>query len=216
MGKLRISWSFFALVFLILLFDLENVFIFMLPGVLAHELGHAVMLHLSGSGVKCVEVGASGAEMYPASETVGFFASLAEVLGGCAFSFAFALICASLEGAFFSRCAGFSLIFGVFNLLPCRGLDGGRALEIVFDRICGRGAEACMITTAAVAVVMTFAVIRMQGSEELIAAAAGWCIVKSTVLLLRKRGGIMRKTPGDDTNENNDFKSGSTGASEKV
>ena len=84
-------------------------------GVLAcgvHELGHWAAAAALGGQVKCLPLSCAG--------------ELLCAMAGPAASLVWAL-CAARLGLF--TAAGVSLGLGLFNLLPARALDGGRALE---------------------------------------------------------------------------------------
>ena len=92
-----------------------------------HELGHMAAAAALGGQVKCLRLTAVGAEMVlDATRPLSCAGELLCAMAGPAASLVWAL-CAARLGLF--TAAGVSLGLGLFNLLPARALDGGRALE---------------------------------------------------------------------------------------
>jgi len=184
LGRLRLSWSLFALLFFLLLFEREDLLAVVGLPILVHELGHLLFLRLNGRSASSLTLSAAGARLIPAGEEPGFVGSLLEILGGCLFSltfaFLFSLLGARWGNTWLLACGGTSLVLGAFNLLPCVGLDGGRAVETLFDRWTGRGDAAVCITSCAVTVLLLlFGLARvLRGHGVLPLMAGSWCLFR--------------------------------------
>ncbi len=138
--------------------------------VLVHELGHAftlrgygyrpaVLLHMIG-GLTSWE---PAEELPPARRIVSTLAGpfVGFLLAGVAFAAWWALDGREVGGLWLDalRWSFFvNLVWGVFNLVPIRGLDGGQALggflELVLPRHGKRVAEAVYLVTGATAVIV--------------------------------------------------------------
>lgn len=94
----------------------------------AHELGHWLALRCLGGRVAALRLNVFGAVMELERAPLSYGGELAAVLAGPAVN----LLCGwLLARAGWSTAAGAHAVLGVFNLLPVRPLDGGRALELL-------------------------------------------------------------------------------------
>lgn len=105
----------------------------------AHEAGHLLALYLLGVPVTALRLSAFGAELYAPRGRLSYGGELAAVLSGPAVNLVCGLVLAQLGPPFWSA-AGAHLILGVFNLLPLRPLDGGRAAEALLYWMSGLAA----------------------------------------------------------------------------
>ena len=106
---------------------------------LLHELGHLAALALCGGRPSRVCLTAAGMRIErPPGLALGFRQEILIALAGPAVSLALAGLCALLHLALPARVstapALMNLGFGLFNLLPVRELDGGRALFYALSR----------------------------------------------------------------------------------
>ncbi len=133
-GKVRIRAGFVLLIAVLVYLD-EGYFFLMVSGAaLLHELGHYIPLKLFGGKILRVDLSGGGMSIeHDARVSLGYGKELVSVLMGPVVSIGFALLFSVQDGMIMERAAGACLAHGVFNLLPMRGLDGGRALEIVLE-----------------------------------------------------------------------------------
>ncbi len=104
--------------------DETNVLPAFLAAALVHELGHLLVLYLTGGRLNKLSLTAFGAALHCDLPESGL-AKTAVCLAGPASSF---LLTAAAEGFELWRLSGASVILGAFNLLPLPPLDGGMAL----------------------------------------------------------------------------------------
>lgn len=122
--KIHISFFFALTVALLGIFDKTGtIFLCLLSGVL-HETGHLAVLLLSREKPKEIHVTPFGMRIERQSD--GFLSIRKEIL--CAFAGPFVnfLLALIFHGSYFSKV---NLTIGLFNLLPCEPLDGGKILE---------------------------------------------------------------------------------------
>lgn len=144
-----------------------------------HELGHYAVLRLCGVRVTGLRLSVFGAVMDTDSARLSYGRELAAVLAGPAANFLWAFALAAMQRPVWYAPAGAQLALGLFNLLPVRPLDGGRALCLALswwlgptagERIAG-GIGACV----AVALALTLSIVMREsgGSLWLLPAACG-------------------------------------------
>ena len=131
-----------------------------------HELGHCGALRLLGVPVTGLRIGIFGAE-------------LAAVLAGPGANLLCALLLTVLGGTRWVVFTGANLVLCVFNLVPVRPLDGGRALYLLAAWAAGPAAGeiaarwTSMIAALALSAALVFVMVRTGGSLWLLPAAAG-------------------------------------------
>lgn len=145
-----------------------------LGAALVHEGGHWLALRLQGAAVTELRLSALGASMETDSGRLSYGGELAAVLAGPAANLlaALALTIAGKEPA----AVGANLVLCLFNLLPIRPLDGGRALYLLVSWPAGPAAgEAAVrwagsVTAAALAALIGYVIWRTGGSLWLLPA----------------------------------------------
>lgn len=141
-----------------------------------HELGHWWMIRMVGGKVTKLRLSAVGAEM----RVEGIMSYGREVLcalAGPAVNLVLAIGGARIGAEVF---AGLNLVFGLFNLLPLGGLDGGRALCCIAGAILGpeRAHRSSVILNQALSALLVLcggAVLGMGGNITLLVVAV-WLI----------------------------------------
>ena len=147
-----------------------------LSAALLHETGHLLALYLLGGRAAGVRITVFGAELRTDAAHLSYPAELAVTLAGPAANLACGLLLAQL-GAW--TAAGAHLSLCLFNLLPVRPLDGGRALYLLIAALAGPAAgerwarRAGALTALALGGLAVWLVVRTGGSLWLLPAAAG-------------------------------------------
>lgn len=172
-GTLRVSGGFWLLLGWFLYANGWWLLLTVLAAAGLHECGHYAVLRLLGTRVVSMRVGVFGAEM-KASGALSYAGELAAVLAGPAANLAAGLLLAG-AGEPWTAAAGAQVVLGLFNLLPVRPLDGGRALTLAVSWALGPAAGE-----------------RTAGAVSGCAAAALAC---GTVWLMAKTGGSLWLLP---------------------
>lgn len=141
-----------------------------------HELGHWIVLHRLGAVVTGFRLSALGAVLETDSARLSYGGELAAVLAGPAANLLAALVLTALGGSRWPAAIGANLMLCVFNLLPIRPLDGGRALYLLAAWLAGpaagEGAARWLgaVTAASLAAGLGFVMWRTGGSLWLLPA----------------------------------------------
>ena len=109
-----------------------------------HEIGHFMALNLRGARVTEIRFGISGAIMTTENFKLSYGDELCAVLAGPAANLAAAL-CLRAAGNINPALTGVNVILCIFNLIPVRTLDGGRALELLISWAFGPDAAESVI-----------------------------------------------------------------------
>ena len=147
-----------------------------LSAALLHELGHLLVLGLLGGRVRALRISVFGAELVTSAGCLSYPGELAATLAGPAVNLLCGFVLAPL-GAW--TAAGAHLALGIFNLLPVRPLDGGRALYLLaawrLGPAAGEGAvrRAGGLAALALGLAAVWLMMRTGGSMWLLPAAAG-------------------------------------------
>ena len=94
-----------------------------------HEIGHWIALYSCGAKVTELNLGICGAVMTTENFKLSYGRELLCVLGGPAANLAAALLLRAVGSSRYDL-IGVNLILCIYNLIPVRTLDGGRALEL--------------------------------------------------------------------------------------
>lgn len=138
LGKtvLRINMSFAAAVTLTLILDESGMCAVAFFCCLVHEAGHIICLLILGEKPALIELSFYGIKLERRNASMSSGEEIAVYISGPAANFVFCILFFSL-GIFSEslKTAGFiSLFVGIFNLIPCRPLDGGNLLLSMFLR----------------------------------------------------------------------------------
>ncbi len=125
----QISPSALLIFALMYFFDGSGIFAMLLPAVLAHEAGHAVLLRCTGMEIRRVTIGIFGLEMDYSGSLRGLRGAAA-IAAGPVFGLVYAAL-SMFSGSEFWRLSGsVSIALSAFNLMPVMPLDGGRLLML--------------------------------------------------------------------------------------
>lgn len=105
-----------------------------------HELGHCLMLRLLGTRASAFRLTLFGMELQTDSCAISYGKELLAVLAGPAANLVGAVGLCILNKEAYVTLIGANVVLCVFNLLPVRFLDGGRALELLRCWIIGPAA----------------------------------------------------------------------------
>ena len=136
--RIRISGGFWLLAAWFTLVNGWQLLAVILSAAALHELGHLLVLRLLGARVRELRVSVFGAELMTSAARLSYPGEIAAVLAGPAVNLLCALV---LGGAHAWVAAGAHLSLCLFNLLPVRPLDGGRALYLMAGGSLRRGAH---------------------------------------------------------------------------
>ena len=174
--RIRISGGFWLLAAWFTLVNGWQLLAVILSAALLHELGHLLVLYLLGGRVLGLRISIFGAELVTDAARLSYPGELAAVLAGPAVNLLCGLLLASghawvAAGAHLSLC--------LFNLLPVRPLDGGRALALGVSALAGPAAGEGAARWAGALTALTLGALslwlmgRTGGSLWLLPAAAG-------------------------------------------
>ena len=176
---LKINFSFAVAVTLTLIIDESGVGAIALLCCIIHEAGHIICLLILGEKPKKVELSFYGIklERHPMSSQ-SMTGDLFVFASGPSANFIFSAILFLLSSFFVSLrvAAIISLCIGVFNLLPCKPLDGGNILgTILFSNTNQRTADKICLAAAIMTVIPMFAAgiyfLKKSGNITLLAVA---------------------------------------------
>lgn len=141
-----------------------------------HELGHWAVLKVLGARILGLRISVLGAVLAVDSRGLSYGKELAAALAGPAANL---LSAAFLAWSGLETAAGAHIVLGVFNLLPIRPLDGGRALYLgaawLLGPAAGEAAARWTGTAAALALAagLSWLIVQSGGSLWLLPAAVG-------------------------------------------
>ncbi|MDR3206848.1 MAG: peptidase M50 [Oscillospiraceae bacterium] len=129
-GRVTVRAGFPLLLAALVYFDTNGLLLWVALAAGLHELGHLLALWSMGGRLENLELSLGGIALHTAAvPALSYGRELAATLAGPLFSLLGALAAARLGPGFYAP-AGIALSQGVFNLLPARTLDGGRALYL--------------------------------------------------------------------------------------
>lgn len=138
-GKVTIYPVFMLLVAAALYFDPGWIMPGIVISVVVHELGHIIVLNIIGVPIEAIEFSISGIAIKTDYRLMSYFQEFVASISGPVASY---VLAAALSFAarktgyeYINIIAGISMIYGIFNLLPIRPLDGGSALNACLNII---------------------------------------------------------------------------------
>lgn len=177
--SLKINVSFAAAVTLTLILDESGICAVALLCCIIHEAGHLICLLALGEKPKKIELSFYGIKLERAAlPCIKSIDEIAVYASGPAANFVLSalLFIAAVGLPNLKTAAVISLCVGIFNLIPCRPLDGG---NILFAVLCGimkeeKAEKACRLTLICLMIPMTAAGLALaakSGNFTLIAVA---------------------------------------------
>ena len=173
---LHISGGFWLLAAWFALVNGWRLLAVILSAALLHELGHLAVLGLLGGRVTGLRISVFGAELTTDAARLSYPREIAAVLAGPGVN----LLCGLLLARGHAWvAAGAHLALCLFNLLPVRPLDGGRALALGVSALAGPAAGEGAARWAGALTALTLGALslwlmgRTGGSLWLLPAAAG-------------------------------------------
>ena len=128
--ELRLKPGFFCLLAMAVAWGAGEVLPWILLSAFCHELGHLMLLRLFGIRPQRITLSAAGVEIEAAGqEKLSYGRELLCVLSGPAVNLLLAILFARVFSGYLF--AGTNGVLAVYNLLPIRNLDGGRALYLL-------------------------------------------------------------------------------------
>lgn len=139
-GRIRVSFGFCLLTAWFGLVNGWRPLGNLLGAAAVHELGHCLALRRLGTAWKCLRIGVFGAVLETDDSRLSYGSELICVLAGPAANLLCAAVCAAAGRGRWDAAAGANLVLCIFNLLPLRPLDGGRALHLAVSWLAGPAA----------------------------------------------------------------------------
>jgi len=158
-------------------FDETGMIALILPAVLVHEAGHALLLRLGGLRLRRVSLGLFGLEMDYWGQLEGGL-GFAAVAAGPLFGLIYGILCQQVCSEYWNLSGSLSILLSLFNLLPVLPLDGGRLLSMAAG---DRGVSISRGISLALAAAALFLWL-LRGWFSLFATAAWlvWCNTKGS------------------------------------
>lgn len=156
-----------------------RVLALVLAAAVVHEGGHYLVLRLLGGRVTMLHLTLFGAEMETDNHHVSYGGEVLAALAGPGANLFCASLLAALGDGIQPELVGANVTLGLFNLLPVRPLDGGRALYQLIAWVFGplAGERVCRCAAAlfgtALAALLGYVVWRTGGSLWLLPPIAG-------------------------------------------
>lgn len=135
-----LSFSFFAIITLLLLTDGTNYTLLGLLACIFHELGHIFVMCLFNVSPKKIVFYGAGIKIVPDNTKITSFSSdffiliAGSLTNFCLFVISYYIGKNNFEISLFSA---INLIIGIFNLIPFKHFDGGRIIELFLNRFIG-------------------------------------------------------------------------------
>lgn len=176
--SVRVSGGFCLLVLWFAVVNGWELLAIVLGAAAIHELGHYLVLRSLGAGIKGLRLSVFGAVLETDSTRMSYRGELAAVLSGPAANLLCVLLLAPMGGRW-TVFLGANLVLCMFNLLPVRPLDGGKALGLLVSWAAGPAAGEWAVrwigasAAAALAAGICYVMWRSGGSLWLLPAAGG-------------------------------------------
>lgn len=129
----NINFFFIAALSVMLILRDNKLILSAVAAAVLHECGHIAALLLMNNNIKELKISVSGIELKQGTKfNLSFKGEIISALAGVFVNFmcaqSFLLVNRARPNDFFLYNAGIHLVLGLFNLLPVKALDGGRAL----------------------------------------------------------------------------------------
>ena len=188
--EVRVTPGFWGLLAMALLWGAGEVLPWVLLAALCHELGHLGCLRIFGVCPQRITLSGTGVEIVAdGQEKLSYGRELLCVLSGPAVNLLLALLFARVFSHVFF--AGVNAVLAVYNLLPIRNLDGGRAFYLLLawrtDPFLAEEAAA-VANLVTLALLLGFAALLLMETGNAVFCLAGGVGLVLGQLLHRHRG----------------------------
>lgn len=135
--RVLVSGGFVLLLSWFALINGLDLLLIVLGAATLHELGHCLVLLAVGAKIRRLHISICGAVLETDVGHLSYSRELASVLAGPGMNLLCGAVLLATENSWCVTAAGAHLVLCVFNLLPLRPLDGGRALWILSTWLLG-------------------------------------------------------------------------------
>lgn len=133
-ANISLSFSFFAIIAILILFDKSNYALLGLIACIVHELGHIAVMFLFSVSPKQIVFYGAGIKIVPdfKNNTTIFQDFLILIAGSTTNLIIFAVLYPlSADNFVMALFATINLVIGIFNLIPFKHFDGGRIIDLI-------------------------------------------------------------------------------------
>ena len=178
--EVKISFSFFALILLLITTDFDKELVLVVAFAIVHEAIHLMFINIFSSAPKRVSLNLFGADILRDNNVaINHNAEILIHLSAPLFNLIIGVLIYSFNVVFFDSglldsCARVNLVLGVFNLIPFYNFDGGNALNNFLLKFITTKATEITITCISIIITIIFSltsvwlVVEHKGNASLV------------------------------------------------